>query len=86
MFAQRINCVTFVYSIIQIDMKKNNTIIEEIVLAMHSKGMTQQQLSELTGISRMTISRILHNKNWNRDLMIRILEVLDLGEHVKLLK
>ena len=53
-------------------------IIETIKIEMVKKDINQSRLHELTGISKPTISKIFHDKNWSTKTMVPILEELGL--------
>lgn len=50
-----------------------------IKAARHRKGLSQQRLSEMTGVSKMTILRIENGDNLpNIDTLVKLMDALDL--------
>ena len=62
-----------------------NQVIEQYVKCRKEKKMTQEQLSQRTGISRPNISRFESgNYNPTLEMMVRIAEALEMNLNIKL--
>lgn len=62
-----------------------NHVIEQYVKCRKEKKMTQEQLSQRTGISRPNISRFESgNYNPSLEMMVRIAEALEMNLTIKL--
>ncbi|MBQ8559837.1 MAG: helix-turn-helix transcriptional regulator [Tyzzerella sp.] len=62
-----------------------NHVIEQYVKCRKEKKMTQEQLSQRTGISRPNISRFESgNYNPSLEMMVRIAEALGMNLNIKL--
>ena len=57
-------------------------LVEKIKLYRVSKGITQQELEEMSGVSKRSISRLELGNSVQLDNLFKILLALDLGDNI----